>query len=252
MTISEAAAAQLLIEVAFLLPEGTDVRQHPIAAKLLAFTTATRAAALSQRTPDTVLDVESGIRYVVMGLRHDGVDLALPTDPTKQVRWVRDTLFKQSFRSEPVAQRTPHPQTEEEDAAIKLKARQIAEMRENTNGATRDERIAALAYDIEQLALPAVQDEALKANQEEARGFLLIELLRFTKHRDDCQFFSEHRTHCQKWQGFHESRYVDNSKDCTCGAGKPCSCGLHDAQRAVADTYLGASRPSPAERQEDQ
>lgn len=41
------AATQLLIEIAFLLPMGTNVRRHPIAKTLLAFTAAVRAEALA-------------------------------------------------------------------------------------------------------------------------------------------------------------------------------------------------------------
>jgi hypothetical protein len=51
----DAATAQLLIELAFLLPKGTDVMKHPIAAKLIEFRDAVRVAEASAlarpRTP---------------------------------------------------------------------------------------------------------------------------------------------------------------------------------------------------------
>ncbi len=47
----ETAAAQLLIEIAFMLPRGTDISKHPISAKLRAFAAAIRADVLAASRP---------------------------------------------------------------------------------------------------------------------------------------------------------------------------------------------------------
>lgn len=113
-------------------------------------------------------------------------------------------------------------------------------VREQGNATTAESRADSTTKVKEGQNDPPSRAARPEAPQQEARAILLIELLRFTKHKYGCAFFSEHRTHCAKWVGFHESRYLDESESCNCGAGRPCSCGLHDAQRAVSDTYLRA------------
>lgn len=59
----EAAAAQLLIEIAFLLPKGTDITRHPIAHKLLAYRKAVQENAVAQaETIHTIVDIQCGQR----------------------------------------------------------------------------------------------------------------------------------------------------------------------------------------------
>lgn len=61
------AVAQLLIEIAFLLPIGTNVRQHPIAAKLLKLVDAVRADATTERgaVKTTRTETVNGLRLEV-------------------------------------------------------------------------------------------------------------------------------------------------------------------------------------------
>ncbi len=57
----EAAAAQLVIEIAFLVPRGTDLRTHPISRKLEAYKLAVekRARAASRAVPPAVHEDET-------------------------------------------------------------------------------------------------------------------------------------------------------------------------------------------------
>lgn len=109
-----------------------------------------------------------------------------------------------------------------------------------------EQDIPALIVEISRLRAPssATPEEDQRIN--EARAILFTDLLRYTSHRDNCRFYGEHRTHCAKWAGFHEHRYLDDTHPCTCGAGHPCTCGLQGARTALLKVLVSSQSVSRA------
>jgi len=78
----------------------------------------------------------------------------------------------------------------------------------------------------------------------EARAVLLTDLLRYTAHRPHCAHRGEHSTDCRKWDGFHENRFLNDSRNCTCDFGRPCNCGLSAATKALLDILAPDKEPA--------